>query len=189
MYGWDAAGLELDRVDHEAYATFVQTWLKRKRLKHQADSGPVRRERQVVARRLTVTMAPDKDDYRAGRTQRLDVVNADTTKALEFFRPSTVDLVVADAPYGVQHGSRSPAAKLSRSPLELLRAAVPGWARLLRPGGALGLAFNSTIAARDAVAEVLAGAGLEVADSAPYLGFRHRVDQAIVRDILVARRP
>jgi hypothetical protein len=31
--------------------------------------------------------------------------------------------------------------------------------------------------------------GLDTVDGEPYLGFRHRVDQAIVRDILVARKP
>jgi SAM-dependent methyltransferase len=189
MYGWDAAGLEVDRKDYEAYATFVQTWLQRKRLKHQVEAGPVRRERQVVARRLQATLAPDKDSYRAGHTQRLDVVNADTTKALEFFRPGSFDLVVTDAPYGVQHGSRSPAAGLARSPLDLLHAAVPVWAKLLRPGGALGISWNSTVAPRDAVTGVLREAGLDVVDAEPYLGFRHRVDQAIVRDIAVARHP
>ena len=187
MYGYDAAGMELDRGDHEAYAAFVQTWLKRKRLKHQVEAGPVRRERRVVARRLQVTLAPDKDSYRAGRTQRLDVVNADTTHALEFFRPGSVDLVVADAPYGVQHGSRGPAGALARNPLDLLRAAVPVWARLLRAGGALGVSWNTTVAHRDLVTAVLADAGLRVLDAEPYLGFRHRVDQAIVRDIAVAR--
>jgi hypothetical protein len=36
---------------------------------------------------------------------------------------------------------------------------------------------------------VLAAAGLEVLDDAPYDAFRHRVDQAIQRDVLVARKP
>jgi hypothetical protein len=36
---------------------------------------------------------------------------------------------------------------------------------------------------------VLAAAGLEPLDGPPYLSFRHRVDQAIVRDILIARKP
>ena len=188
MYGYDAAGLELDRKDHEAYAAFVRTWLQRKRLKHQIEAGPVRRNGRMVGRRTQVMFAPDKDSYRAGHTQRLDVVNADTMLALEFFRPQSFDVVVADAPYGVQHGSRGPASGLARNPLDLLRAAVPVWAKLLRPGGALGIAWNSTVAPREAVTGVLHGAGLDVVDAGPYLGFRHRVDQAIVRDVVVGRR-
>jgi len=44
-------------------------------------------------------------------------------------------------------------------------------------------------ATRQALTGALAAAGLEVADADPYLSFRHRVDQAIIRDIVVARRP
>ncbi len=188
MYGWDAAGVDVDLKDFEAYAAFIQTWLKRKRIKHQAQLGPVRRERRVIGRRLTITLAAEKDDYKAGVTQQLDVVNADTKQAGEFFRPETFHLVVADAPYGVRHGSHSGPAGLARSPLDLLSSAVPGWVRLLKPGGALGISWNTFVARREAAAEVLAVAGLEVLDYGPYLRLEHRVDQAINRDILVARK-
>jgi hypothetical protein len=63
------------------------------------------------------------------------------------------------------------------------------WARLLRNGGALGIAWNTLVAPRDQAAQILASAGLETMDTGPYLAFRHRVDQAIMRDILVARSP
>lgn len=188
MYGFDAAGVDLDQRGIEAYAAFMQTWLKRKRIKHRVDYGPVRRNKQVVARRLHATLAANKDDYKAGETQQLDVVCADTTRSLEFFRPGTFDLVVADAPYGVQHGSRTAAKGLARSPLDLLAASAPVWTALLRTGGALGISWNTFVARREDASKVLAEAGLEVMDSEPYTGFRHRVDQAILRDILVARK-
>ena len=190
MYGYDAAGVDLDQKDFEAYQAFITTWLKRKRIKHRVlESGPVRREHKVVGRRLRVELAPSKEEYKAGAVQQLDVVNADTVRAGEFFRPGTVDVVVADAPYGVQHGSRTPAKGLARDPLALLDAAAPVWARLLRPGGALGISWNTYVAKREEAADVLAGAGLRVRDDGPYLELRHRVDQAIVRDVLVATKP
>jgi hypothetical protein len=190
MYGYDAAGLDLDGKDFDAYSAFIQTWLKRKRLKHHRDyDGPVRRDGKVVARRLQISLAPTTDDYKAGQTQRLDVVNADTTRAAEFFRPRTADVLVTDAPYGVQHGSRTRSAGLARQPLDLLAAAMPAWAGLLRPGGAAGIAWNTHVASRGDLARVLADAGLQPLDDPAYLGFRHRVDQAITRDIILARKP
>ncbi|GIH19632.1 TRM11 family SAM-dependent methyltransferase [Rugosimonospora africana] len=188
MYGFDAAGIELDPKDFESYSAFISTWLKRKRIKHQIEAGPVRRERRIVARRIQVTLAANKEDYRAGETQRLDVVQADTTRAGEFFRNGTFDAVVADAPYGVQHGSHT-ARGLARSPLDLLAAATPVWAGLLRAGGALGVSWNTYVARREDALKVLIDAGLEPAQDQPYLDFRHRVDQAIIRDIIVARKP
>jgi Putative RNA methylase family UPF0020 len=190
MYGYDAAGVDLDAKDFAAYGTFIKTWLKRKRIKHKADyDGPVRREGKVIGRRLQVSLAASRDEHKAGLTQRLDVVCADTTLAGEFFRPETFDVLVTDAPYGVQHGSRSMASGLARRPQDLLTAAAAGWAGLLRPGGAVGIAWNTLVAPRPEAAAILAAAGLEPVESPPYLQFRHRVDQAIVRDILVARKP
>jgi SAM-dependent methyltransferase len=189
MYGCDAAGLDADRRDFDAYSAFIKTWLKRKHVKHHVEyDSPVRRDGTVIGRRLQLSLAATKDDQKAGLSQRLDVVCADTTRAVDFFRPEAFDLIVTDAPYGVQHGSRT-ATGLARRPQDLLTAAVPGWARLLRPGGAMGIAWNTLVAPRDQTAAILAGAGLELLDAGPYLQFRHRVDQAIVRDVLVARKP
>lgn len=189
MYGWDAAGIDIDGKDFEAYKAFLLTWCKRKRIKHRAETSLVRRDRQVVARRFNVTLAAAKDDYKAGLTQRVDVVNADTVRAREFFRSESFHLLVADLPYGVQHGSRTAGKGLARSPLDLLASAVPAWSQLLKPGGALGISLNTFVARREAAAGIVAGYGLHIADSGPYLSLEHRVDQAINRDILVARKP
>ncbi len=187
MYGFDSAGIDLDQRDFDSYATFIRTWLKNKRLKHDAQLTRVRREHRQVARRLDVAVGRTKESYKAGDALSLTYVNADTTAALEFYRRRTFDLVVADAPYGVQHGSRT-AGGLARGPLDLLAAAAPVWAELLRPGGAIGIAWNTRVARRADAAAVLASAGLEPLDSGPYLDFAHRVDQSIMRDVLVARR-
>jgi SAM-dependent methyltransferase len=190
MYGYDSAGIDEDRKDFDAYRTFIKTWLTRKRIKHKVSyDGPVRREGKAAGRRLQLSLAASKDEQKAGQTQEVDVVCADTARSGEFFRPGTFDLVVTDAPYGVQHGSRSAGSGLARRPQDLLTAAVPVWATLLRPGGAIGIAWNTLVAPRAEAAALLASAGLEPVESPPYLHFRHRVDQAIVRDIIVARKP
>jgi SAM-dependent methyltransferase len=191
MYGFDAYGADLDARDIAAYAVFIQRWLKDKRLKHQAGFAPVRRDHKVVARRLTAQFAATKDEYKAGDVQRLDVVEADTTRIGEFFLAASADLLVADLPYGVQHASHATGSlrSLARSPLDLLQAAAPAWAKVLRPGGALGISWNTHVARRADAAGALADAGLAVLDSADYRAFRHRVDSAITRDILIARKP
>lgn len=186
MYGLSASGVDIDAKDIEHYAAFVKTWLRNNRVKHQAQSAPIRRNRAVLARRFDVELAPSKEQYKAGELIRLTAITGDTLQIGQFFRHRSFDVVVADAPYGVQHGSHG--RSVSRSPLELLRAAAPSWADLLRPGGALGLSWNTHVARRADLAEVLDSAGLEVLDGPEYRGFEHRVDQAIMRDLLVARR-
>ncbi|HZD38350.1 MAG TPA: hypothetical protein VE664_06895 [Actinomycetes bacterium] len=105
------------------------------------------------------------------------------------FRRGAFDVLVADLPYGVQHGSRTAERGLRRGPAELLAAALPAWTELLGPGGALGVSWNTHVARRDQLAASMTSAGLQVLDSDPYPRFQHRVDQAIARDLLVARRP
>ncbi|TDD82595.1 SAM-dependent methyltransferase [Actinomadura darangshiensis] len=197
MYGLDTAGIDIDGKDFDAYAAFIKTWLKNNRVKHQAEVANVRREKAVLGRRLHVTLGASKERYKSGETMEITVVNADSLGAGKFFRPGSFDLIVTDAPYGVQHGSRSKGAQpgrkgrpqLSRSPVELLTAAVPEWTRLLRPGGAIGISWNTFVGRREQLAEILASSGLHVQDSDAYRGFRHRVDQAISRDLVVAAKP
>jgi hypothetical protein len=189
MYGYDATGIEIDDRHVEAYSAFIRAWLKRKRIKHKAEFTPIRREGKVIGRRLHIILAPTKEAYKAGQTLSLTVVNGDTVRAREYFRANLVDVAVADLPYGVQHGSRAPGGPLSRRPLDLLRAALPGWVEMLRPGGALGISWNTYLASREDMAEALERAGLRVRDDPPYQQFRHRVDQAIIRDVLVATKP
>lgn len=186
-YDYDASGIEIDPKDFDEYSRFIRTWLKNKRLKHEADVVPIRRDHAHLGKRLDISVGVTKERYKAGDVLRLSYVNGDTTRAAEFFRPGTFDVIVTDAPYGVRHGSHT--GQLSRNPIALVREAAPGWAKLIRPGGALGISWNTYVADRAELAGMLTDAGLDVLDSEPYLGFEHRVDQAIVRDVLVARKP
>ncbi|BCY14448.1 TRM11 family methyltransferase [Actinoplanes sp. L3-i22] len=185
MYGYDAIGVEIDGKDVEAYKLFLQTWLKRKRLKHTADLVPMRRQGRKAARRLEVTMAASKDDHKAGAVQKLTVLHADTTALDGLIRGNIADVLVADLPYGVAHGSYDDAGGISRRPLDLLERAMPEWLPLLRPGGAIGLSWNTKVARRELAEDILFAAGLELVDHGY---FEHRVDQGIERDVIVARK-
>ena len=81
-YGYDAIGIEADGGQVDAYAAFLRTWLRRKRLKHRVDTHPVRQGGRRVARRLEATVAPDVaaavegpdagEPYRKGMTYRVE---------------------------------------------------------------------------------------------------------------------
>jgi SAM-dependent methyltransferase len=185
MYGYDAIGVEIDGKDVEAYKLFLQTWLKRKRLKHTAELVPVRRQGRRAARRLEVTMAASKDDHKAGAVQKITVLHADTTQLDGLVRGGVADVLVTDLPYGVTHGSYDDEGGISRRPLDLLERAVPQWLPLLRPGGALGLSWNTKVARRELAEDILLANGLEIVEHEP---LAHRVDQGIERDVVVARK-
>jgi SAM-dependent methyltransferase len=186
MYGYDAIGVEIDGKDVEAYKLFLQTWLKRKRLKHTAELVPVRRQGRRAARRLEVSLAASKDDHKAGDVQKVTVLQADSTQLDGLLRANCADVLVADLPYGVAHGSYDDEGGMSRRPLDLLERAVPQWLTLLRPGGALGLSWNLKVAKRALAEDILIANGLRIAEHGD---LAHRVDQGIERDVVVARKP
>ena len=188
MYGWHACGIDVDERDFEAYAAFLTRWLKDKRLKHTADSARLRRDGRTIGRRYDARFALSKEAWAAGDDIRAGVLLADTRETAALLKARSIDVLATDAPYGVQHGSRSDAG-LRRSPLELLTEALPAWVEVLRPGAAVGIAVNVRTCPRAGLLALLAQVGLDPLDGPAYRGFEHRVDQAIVRDIVVARKP
>lgn len=188
VYGYDVAGIEIDKAECEAYARFLATYLKRGRFKHTFRRSTVRKAKRIVGGRLDVTLGLTKERYAADDLNQVVVINGETSSARQFFRPNVFDVVVADLPYGVRHGSRAGEGQLTRRPLDLLADALPVWAEVLRPGGAIGLAWNTRVASRDKVVQAIAEHDLEILSSDPYQSFRHVVDQSITRDIIVVRK-
>jgi hypothetical protein len=189
VYGFDVDGIEIDRAAYDAYRTFLVTWMKDKRFKHQVLSAPMRRDGKVAGRRTEIVFARDKDEYKADDVQRVRIVNDDTTFTSEHYRKPVFDVVVADLPYGVQHASRAKPDARARNPQELLAAALTGWTGAMKPGAAIGLSFNVKVLTRAALLDLLAAHGLQVCTDDAFGQFEHRVDQAITRDLVVAVKP
>jgi hypothetical protein len=186
LLGCNAAGVEADLKAVEAYAAYLRTYWRRKRLKHSLDVSPVRREGKIIGRRLDAEVIPAGEDRSVGLT----VFSGDTREAGALFGKRKFDAVLADAPYGVVHGSRTDvrgaSGKRDRSAAGLISEALPAWAGQLKTGGALGLSWNAIGLRRERLLELVSDAGLEPLDFGPYRDFAHRVDSSIRRDILVA---
>ncbi|MBD2760218.1 SAM-dependent methyltransferase [Yimella sp. cx-573] len=183
LAGYDTIGVDLDRKDYDTYAAFLKTWVQTHRLKHAMDRGASTTGGRARGREFTLEVAPTKEAFKAGETQRVRYLNTDTCDLDGLVRAASVDVIVTDTPYGVQHGSHGD--RLSRRPLELIDRALPSWMRTLRTGGAIGLSYNRHVASTDDLALVLQQHGLTVQDGL-LSSFRHRVDASIDRDLIVA---
>jgi hypothetical protein len=189
MLGCNASGVELEAKAVDAYAAYLRTYLRRKRLKHTLDVSSVRREGKIIGKRLEAEVLP------AGRERplALTVFSGDARQSAALFGKRRFDAVVADAPYGVVHGSHTDAygagAKRDRSAAGLLGEALAVWAGQLKTGGVLGLSWNAIGLKRERLLEHIAEAELEPLDFGPYRDFEHRVDSSIRRDIVVAIKP
>lgn len=172
LAGHDGFGVEADEKSFEAMATFLTTWLRRKRLKHKAGTTPVRRDGRSIGKRFDAEVQVD------GKTLAMTVFTGDTQDSAMLFGKKRFDAIVTDAPYGVVHGA-------ARDVRDLLKASIPTWAGQLKRGGAMGISWNTYGLTREALAEMMADAGLEVRTGGPWDALAHRVDSSIKRDLLV----
>ena len=142
ILGHHAYGVESDPKAVEAQATFLRTYLRRKRIKHRLTTTPVRRDGRTLGRRLDAEVHPPNGDP----ALELSVFTGDTRDSAALYGKRTFDAVVTDAPYGIVHGARRDAKSgkggRDRSAAELLAEAIGVWARQLRPGGSLGLVLE-----------------------------------------------
>ncbi len=176
--GHHAYGVEADAKAVAAFAGFLTGYLRRKRLKHQAGTSPVRRNGKSLGKRFdaTIRSTPVPLD--------LTVFTADARESAERFGKQRFDAIVTDAPYGVEHGARTDGSR-KRSPADLMVEAVPIWVSQLAPGGAIGISWNTHTMKREALTELLLDAGLVLPEDPAWGSFEHRVDASIMRDLIV----
>lgn len=183
-YGLNAVGIEPDAGSLRHYDGFLRTWAKQHRLPHRhVGHHPNNAEK----RRTTFHVAPTRAAQKAGEGQRIETFNADGGDRSLPIKRDSVDAIVTDLPYGVQH--RADQAKLDPADtIELLGRVAPTWRRWLRKGGSVCIAWNVKRASRVEVAVALAEAGLmeQVPDAGHVHGMQHVVDSTITRDVLVA---
>ena len=100
----------------------------------------------------------------------MTVFSGDTRQSAALYGKRRFDAVIADAPYGVVHGSRTDVrgatGKRDRSVAGLIGEALHVWAGQLKAGGALGLSWNTHGLARERLIELAADAGLDPLDDA-----------------------
>jgi len=173
LNGHNVSGIETDEKQvHEAYI-FLKKYLENARYKHANHQ-----ERQGM------------DGYSAKRYQlnlpdaKVEFLSGDTRHTGLFYRKNSFHIIVGDLPYGVQHSSKKSSEK-SRNALPLIEEAAAGWHKVLKPGGTIALAWNLFLIERKEMEEVLVVNGFKLAMPAGDESFVHRVDQAILRDLIV----
>ena len=171
-FGMRATGVEQEAGALVEFRRGLKKWTKIHRQKHKLSEGWVQKANRRGRGKYVEFSAE-------GTTARL--ICGPTGELRDLTQRKPFDLIVADAPYGVEH--KGPGG--TRNPLEVLAEAAPGWAAALAPGGAMALAFNAYIPKREALVAAFDGLGLEVVER----DLRHRMSEAILRDVLVMRKP
>ena len=187
-YGCDAIGIEPNAPSLKHYDDFLRTWAKRQRLPHKRASF---RSNNAERRLFTLDVAPTRAAQKADRGQRIETFVADGGDTTLAVKKQSVDVIVSDLPYGIQH--RADPAKFDPvETVDLVARLAPGWHRWLRRGGALCLAWNTRRASRMDLLVALVDSGFELPSGWDFDGpigaghsMEHKVDATITRDVLV----
>ncbi len=188
--GWDAYGVEIgEKAAAEAFA-YLKKYLETEKYKHETDtqriSGP---NRSFTARRYQITLGRNKEELK-NHPRHWELVAGDSRYCDQYFRRGFFHLAVGDLPYGVQHGNVTgpQQGSLTRNPSQLVEVCCPAWHKVLVKGGILALSWNSFLLSWEELAAILERHHFQVLREEPYRSFQHRVDQAIRRDLILARK-
>ena len=189
--GWNAVGADVDRADLKEAEKFFKRYLEYHRMKHAVGRESRTLKRGKAAEVCRFEFAGTAEAYRDGGALRLSLACLDAARVAEAFGRNAFHIVVCDLPYGVRHDAQLPAgAAKGKNWLEsLLAQALPAWREALKPGGAVAVSFNAQTLRLDRLRGMMAEAGLEPLSGGPWDGFSHWVEQAITRDVAVARKP
>ncbi len=184
--GHDGVGVDMDSKALSEADGYLERSLKWHRIKHKRSEQSRTLGGGGSVRAASYTVAPDAQSMKDGQVIRCELINGDAARIGEIVKPSSVHLIASDLPYGVQH---APKEKGGLSTLgKLVSRAAPGCLRALKPGGALAFSFNLNTLRRKEVGQVLENAGFHVLSEGPYADFSHWVEQAVERDIVIARK-
>lgn len=188
LYGFNVSGIELDKTAMERATAFLTKYLKTKRLKHKVSRSKMSENKKKICDITKFETSRDKDSYKAGDIMFANFYSSDTRNAAKLIKNKSIDMLVGDLPYGVKHGSNAKTGSFSRNPSGLLKEALPHWYRLLKKGGSIVLSWNTYLSKREELSQIMQDSGFMVYNDKLYDGFTHRVDQAIIRDIIVGKK-
>lgn len=182
--GMNGVGLDVDRKDLQEATNHLERYCTMHRLKHSLKQGAETCGKASVPW-AAYTLADTKEHYAAGDTRRLKFFQCDTALAPSLVKKEKADVLIADLPYGVQHAPQD--GRKPESFTMLMRRALPAWRQALRKDGAAAISFNTLTLKRETLTSMMQEAGFVPLEEKPYGALPHFVEQAVTRDVVIAR--
>ena len=180
--GYHGVGIEIGKTDVKEAADYMTRYLEFHRIKYKRTDSALTVRGQVGGRENKFVFSDSAEHFKAGDTRTLRLICGDTREAAALLKPNSVHLMVTDAPYGVQKGTAGRQDSIGGT----IAAALPGWFSVLKSGGVLAMSFNTHVTKRDGLVRLFEKAGFEIVQTA---NLEHWVEQAISRDVILARKP
>lgn len=180
--GYHGVGIEIGKADVKEAADYMTRYLEFHRIKYKRTDSTLTVRGQVGGRENKFVFSDSAEHFKDGDTRTLRLICGDTREAEALLKPNSVHLMVTDAPYGVQKGTAGRQDSIGGT----IAAALPGWLDVLKSGGVLAMSFNTHVTRREGLVRLFEKAGFEIVQTA---NLEHWVEQAISRDVILARKP
>lgn len=180
--GYHGVGIEIGKADVKEAADYMTRYLEFHRIKYKRTDSALTVRGQVGGRENKFVFSDSAEHFKDGDTRTLRLICGDTREAEALLKPNSVHLMVTDAPYGVQKGTAGRQDSIGGT----IAAALPGWLDVLKSGGVLAMSFNTHVTQREGLVRLFEKAGFEIVQTA---NLEHWVEQAISRDVILARKP
>ena len=180
--GYHGVGIEIGKADVKECCDYMTRYLEYHRIKHKRSETSLTVRGKCGGRETKFVLSDTAEHFKDGDTRTLRMICGDTRDAAALLKPQIVHLMVTDIPYGVQKGTAGRQNSIGGT----IAAALPGWQEALKPGGALAMSFNTYVTRRADLVRLCERAGLEVIATPP---LEHWVEQAVSRDVILARKP
>jgi tRNA G10 N-methylase Trm11 len=179
--GFHGIGIEISKASVEEMAAYMDRYFEYHRIKfkHQQSSLTVRGKNGGLQHKWV--FSDTTEHFKDGDTRSLRMICGDTRNTLAYLKSTSVHIMVTDLPYGVQTGT----AGKEDGILGTVSMALPGWYDTLKSGGVLCMSFNTHTIRRDALVQTVHHAGFTVIETE---NLEHWVEQAIERDVLIAKK-
>lgn len=180
--GYHGVGIEIGKADVKEAADYMTRYLEFHRIKYKRTDSALTVRGQVGGRENKFVFSDSAEHFKDGDTRTLRLICGDTREAEALLKPNSVHLMVTDAPYGVQKGTAGRQDSIGGT----IAAGLPGWVDVLKSGGVLAMSFNTHVTRREGLVRLFEKAGFEIVQTA---NLEHWVEQAISRDVILARKP
>lgn len=183
--GYHAAGVELDKKDVQEMSNFVKRYLEFHKFKHHMHKTAMTVNGKNGGQRTTFEIAHSAKQMKVGETRIMTYILGDAVHCASYFKGQLFDALVCDLPYGIQHSG------MDKGPVgaeKLLNRVLPSIDKVLKPGAGLALSFNAYTCSRNELIKILSAHHYHVFTEDSYAQLEHWVEQAVLRDVVVAKK-
>ncbi|MBO5536114.1 MAG: hypothetical protein J6B53_12050 [Clostridia bacterium] len=179
--GYHGIGIEISKSSIEELTAYMNRYFEFHRMKYKYQKSSLTVYGKNGGTQHKWVFSDSADHFKDGDTRSLRMICGDTRNTEAFLKAESVHLLITDLPYGVQMGT----AGKQDGILGTVSAALPGWYCVLKTGGTLCMSFNTHTVRREQLTGRLAECGFSIVETG---SLAHWVEQAIERDLIIARK-